>query len=168
MELRKATATDAVSIWEILQQAIERRRLDGSRQWQDGYPNPDAIQKDLEKGVGYVIVNEGLVIAYAALIWNDEPAYDNIEGKWLTQGDFLVVHRVAVSNQFLGKGIINFFFEAIETFAKANQIFSIKMDTNFDNAPMLHLLNKFGYTYCGEVFFRGSSRKAFEKVLKAE
>ncbi|MFT4092143.1 MAG: hypothetical protein QM640_00795 [Niabella sp.] len=40
------------------------------------------------------------------------------------------------------------------------------VDTNFDNAPMLHILNKLGYIYCGEVFFRGAARKAFEKVLE--
>ena len=26
-----------------------------------------------------------------------------------------------------------------------------KVDTNFDNAAMLHILKKLGYTYCGEV-----------------
>ena len=41
-----------------------------------------------------------------------------------------------------------------------------KLDTNFDNAPMLKILDKLGYTYCGEVFFRGSARKAFEKILQ--
>ncbi len=39
------------------------------------------------------------------------------------------------------------------------------MDTNFDNTPMLRILEKLGYTYCGEVYFRGSARRAYEKVL---
>jgi len=168
MELRKAVTADKEPVWEILQEAIERRRLDGSRQWQDGYPNYASIEHDLERNAAYVIEDEGVVVAYAALIRNDEPAYNDIQGQWLTQGDFLVVHRVAVSNRYLGKGVAGFFFNAIEAFARAHQVFSIKMDTNFDNAPMLHLLNKYGYTYCGEVFFRGSSRKAFEKILNAE
>ena len=46
---RKATITDAPKIWIILQQAILRRKADGSNQWQDGYPNPEIIQQDIEK-----------------------------------------------------------------------------------------------------------------------
>ncbi|HAI81103.1 MAG TPA: GNAT family N-acetyltransferase, partial [Chryseobacterium sp.] len=38
INFRKATPEDAGQIWQILQQAIRRRKNDGSRQWQDGYP----------------------------------------------------------------------------------------------------------------------------------
>ncbi|MCH5715626.1 GNAT family N-acetyltransferase [Niabella hibiscisoli] len=162
---RMATAADADSIWEILQQAIERRRRDGSKQWQDGYPNPDTAQEDIEKGWGFVLTEEGAIIAFCALIVNDEPAYDNIDGAWLTNGDFLVVHRVAVSDKVAGKGIATHLFKAIEQYAITQNIPSIKVDTNFDNPAMLKILEKLQYTYCGEVMLRGAPRKAFEKVL---
>ncbi|MCH5600300.1 GNAT family N-acetyltransferase [Niabella ginsengisoli] len=109
IKLRPAVEADAAAIWEILQEAIERRRLDGSKQWQDGYPNPETIREDIKSNCGYVLANENKVIAYAALIFNDEPAYDNIDGAWLTNEDFLVVHRVAVSNKVLGQGIATLF-----------------------------------------------------------
>lgn len=162
---RKAGAADADRIWEILQQAIERRRLDGSRQWQDGYPNPDTVKKDLANGWGFVLVDEKGVIAYSALILNDEPAYDQIDGAWLTLGDFLVVHRVAVSDRVAGKGIATRLFKAIEQHAIVQHIPSIKVDTNFDNPAMLRVFEKLGYMYCGEVILFGAPRKAFEKVL---
>lgn len=44
-------------------------------------------------------------------------------------------------------------------------IFNIKVDTNVDNAAMLSILNSCGYKYRGYVYFRGSARKAFEKIL---
>ena len=53
----------------------------------------------------------------------------------------------------------------IEDFTLSKNITSLKVDTNFDNAGMLKILDKLGYVYCGEVFFRDSPRKAFEKVL---
>ena len=31
---------------------------------------------------------------------------------------------------------------------------------------MLKILEKLGYTYCGEIVVRGTPRKAFEKLLK--
>jgi hypothetical protein len=43
------------------------------------------------------------IIGYTALLINDEPAYEKIEGKWLTNGDFIVFHRVAISETHLGK-----------------------------------------------------------------
>ncbi len=162
---RKAEAADAGSIWEILQQAIERRRRDGSQQWQDGYPNPGTVQEDIEKASGFVLAEEGNIIAFCALIVNDEPAYDNIDGAWLTNGDFLVVHRVAVSDKVAGKGIATRLFKSIEQYAITQNIPSIKVDTNFDNPAMLKILEKLQYTYCGEVMLRGAPRKAFEKVL---
>ena len=165
IKFRKATLQDAVKIWEIIKQAIERRRLDGSQQWQNGYPNRDTVSGDISKEIGYVMTVEDEIAVYGALILNDEPAYDTIEGKWLTEGDFLVVHRIAVDEEFHGKGMVKKYFEAIEDFAKNKNIFSVKVDTNFDNGPMLHILEKLGYTYCGEVYLMGGVRKAYEKVL---
>lgn len=162
---RKATQDDADEIWKILQQAIERRRLDGSLQWQNGYPNPETVNSDIEKQIGYVLTENDRVVAYSAVLLNDEPAYKNIEGKWLSDGDFNVVHRVAVSEEVAGKGYAIEIFRRIEDFSRQNGIFSVKVDTNFDNAAMLHILKKLGYTYCGEVYLSGGVRKAFEKLL---
>lgn len=162
---RQANANDAPAIWEILQGAIARRKADGSNQWQDGYPNPDVVKTDIEHEYGYVLTQNNDIAGYCALMINNEPAYDDIDGEWLTNDDFVVYHRVAISDKYLGKGVAKKMLEYIEEFARNNSINSIKVDTNFDNAGMLSLLNKFGYTYCGEVFFRGAARKAFEKVL---
>lgn len=164
--MRKAAPSDKAAVWSILQQAIERRRIDGSNQWQDGYPNPDTVEREIALGHGYVLLSGESIAAYAALIVNDEPAYDHIEGKWLTgASDFLVVHRVAVDNHYLGRGIALKLFSLVEAMAVAQGIPSIRVDTNFDNQAMLHILDKLGYSYCGEVLLRESPRKAFEKVL---
>jgi GNAT superfamily N-acetyltransferase len=162
---RKAELSEIDPIWEILQQAILRRKEDGSKQWQDGYPNPEVVQKDIEKGEGFVLVAGETIIGYSAVLINDEPAYATIEGKWLTNGDFVVLHRVAISEKYLGKGLAKMILKYIEDFALSNNIHSIKADTNFDNIAMMKIFENSGYTYCGEVFFRGSSRKAYEKVL---
>jgi GNAT superfamily N-acetyltransferase len=162
---RKAIESEVSQIWEILKDAIKRRKEEGSKQWQDGYPNPEVITMDIEKGVGYVLTHNEIIIAYSAILINDEPEYANIEGQWLTNTDFVVFHRVAVEASFLGKGIAKTIFAYIENFAFQHNIYSIKADTNYDNAAMLTLFKNAGYTYCGEVYFRGSARKAFEKIL---
>ena len=165
-KFEKATINQLDGIWEILEGAISRRKQDGSDQWQDGYPNPAVIKDDIEQGYGYVIVNDNDIIAYCAIMVNDEPAYADIKGQWLTNGDFVVYHRVAVSEKYLGQGFSKVLLNFIDAYALEKNILSVKVDTNFDNAPMLALFQKTGYQYCGEVFFRGSARKAFEKVLE--
>jgi GNAT superfamily N-acetyltransferase len=165
IQLRKAEMTDRNVIWDILQQAIERRRKDGSTQWQNGYPNIDTVESDITKGFGYVLTVDGEIAVYAALILNDEPAYSTIEGAWLSNGEFVVVHRVAVDEKFAGQGMTKKLFDHIEDFTKSHGIQSIKVDTNFDNIAMLKILESKGYTYCGEVYLAGGIRKAFEKII---
>lgn len=163
---RKAKIIEISEIWNIIQDAIQRRKKDGSNQWQDGYPNPKVLQNDIEKEVGFVLTENNTIIGYCAILINDEPEYANIEGKWLTNADFVVFHRVAIATTHLGKGFAKVIFKYIEEFAIKNNVFSIKADTNFDNLAMITIFEKASYTYCGEVYFRGSPRKAFEKVLK--
>ena len=165
MILRKAIQSELPIIWEILQFAIEQRRLDGSKQWQDGYPNPTSIQADLDNGYAYVIEENGVVLVYAAIIFDKEPAYEEIKGKWLTNGNYVVLHRVAASSLAKGKGVATKLFQMVEDLCLENGVFSIKVDTNFDNLPMLKIMDKLGYTYCGEVIVNNGIRKAFEKVL---
>lgn len=165
IEIRKATKQDAAAIWEIMLFAIESRKKDGSRQWQDGYPNEQIIQNDIERRQGYVLTLKEEIVAYGAVIFEEEPAYTAIQGKWMTNGNYGVVHRLAVSQKGRGKKWGRLFMKKVEEICLNKQIFSIKIDTNFDNYAMLKILKQMGYTYCGEVYFRGESRKAFEKKI---
>jgi RimJ/RimL family protein N-acetyltransferase len=162
---RKARTTDTAEIWDILQKAINRRKADNSNQWQDGYPNPEIVKKDIEKGEGFVLTEGETIIGYCAILINNEPEYDNIIGKWLTNEDFVVFHRVAISEKHLGKGFAKMMVRNIEDFALKNNIYSIKADTNYDNLAMMKIFKNLDYTFCGEVYFRGSPRNAYEKVL---
>ncbi|GAA4155571.1 GNAT family N-acetyltransferase [Chryseobacterium ginsenosidimutans] len=165
IKLRKAEIEDRDIIWNILQQAIERRRQDGSTQWQQGYPNLDTVESDIAKGFGYVLTVDGEIAVYTALILNDEPAYSTIEGAWLSNGEFVVVHRVAIDEKFAGQGLAKKLFGHIEDFTREQGIQSVKVDTNYDNIAMLKILESKGYSYCGEVFLAGGMRKAFEKII---
>lgn len=165
LEFRKAEAADCDTIWAIIQQAIRRRRADGSIQWQDGYPNPDVIALDIKKGAGNVALIEGEIVAYGVILKNDEPEYERLHGKWLRSGDYVAVHRIAVADSHLGKGLAVAMMRHAEVKAHEWGIGSVRVDTNFDNHAMLHIFDKLGFTYCGEVYFRGSPRRAYEKVL---
>ena len=162
---KKADSTDIPEIWAILQHAIIRRKNDGSNQWQDGYPNPEVIKNDVEKGYGYVLTDDETIIGYCAILINDEPEYLKIEGNWLTNTDFVVFHRVAIAKKYLGRNLSKTIIDFIEDFARKNNIKSLKADTNHDNFAMMKIFEKSGFTFCGIVHFRGSPRRAYEKAV---
>lgn len=168
MKLRKAILTEIPTIWIILQQAIEQRKQDGSQQWQNGYPNPKVIAEDISRGFGYVLEKDSSIIGYVAIIFDIEPAYQSIKGQWITDGPSAVIHRLAIADAFKRKGIATELFLMAETLVLQSQRRSIKVDTNFDNIPVLKILEKLSYQYCGEVLMAGSPRMAFEKVLTSE
>ncbi|MGI9527570.1 MAG: GNAT family N-acetyltransferase [Weeksellaceae bacterium] len=163
---RQATAHDIESIWEIIHFAIESRKQDGSEQWQDGYPNRTIIENDIQKRYGYVLAQNQEILFYAALIGDKEPAYEAMEEAWLTSNQtYAVIHRVAASPKAAGKGLSKIMMDFLENEAKENGYKSIRIDTNYDNHAMLKILENRGYSYCGTVYFRGSARKAFEKLI---
>jgi GNAT superfamily N-acetyltransferase len=165
-EIQQATQGDKDRIWAIIQQAIALRKQQGSRQWQDGYPNEDVVQSDIDKGYGHVVKLADKVVGYVAIIFDVEPAYHDIDGQWLSDGKYVGIHRLAAAQDPHVKGVGTAIMKAVEDVAIDHGVYSIKVDTNFDNAGMLHVFDKLGYQYCGEVYFRGSARRAFEKLLR--
>ena len=163
---RTAKYSEASQIWQILKDAIKRRKKDGSNQWQDGYPNIEVVKSDIENKIGFVLTQNDTIIGYTAVIINDEPDYINIEGRWLSDQDFVVYHRVAISEEFLAKGMAKKMIKLIEQYALSKNIYSLKADTNHDNIPMMKIFEKLGYSFCGIVYIRKSPRRAYEKVLK--
>ena len=51
MEFRKSTKSDVIKIMEIVKQAQEYFKSQGIDQWQNGYPNEEVINNDIENGV---------------------------------------------------------------------------------------------------------------------
>lgn len=166
VSLRKAVLDEVDAIWEILEQAILKRKEEGSDQWQDGYPNIDVIKNDLLNDSAYVVVqDDSKVIAYVAISDKGESAYENLDGEWLTNDKYVVIHRVAVSQENKIKGLGTWIMLEAEKVAISKNITSIKVDTNYDNTGMLRVFEKLDYKFCGEVSHRGDIRKAFEKIL---
>lgn len=166
--IRKATLADCDAIWNLLQQGIEKRKIEGSNQWQDGYPNRNVVLNDITHHYGLVVENENQeMVGYLAMIADVEPAYEEIEGKWMSPAgeNYVVFHRLIVNLKHPIKGLATWILKEVEQLVLDQGIRSIKVDTNFDNVGMLRVFEKLGYQYCGKVYFRGSERLAFEKLL---
>jgi GNAT superfamily N-acetyltransferase len=162
---RKAKQTDSERIWQIIIQAKEQMRKLNSRQWQDGYPAIENITGDIENGYGYVLCRKSGVIAYAAVVFDGESAYTDIQGKWLTDLPYVVVHRLAVADEMKHQGIATMFMQKVEELSRQKGIQSFRVDTNFDNHYMQKILYSLNFTYCGEIFYDQNQRRAYEKAI---
>ena len=164
MIFRKATTEDIDTIERMIKAASGRLGAAGIDQWQRGYPNRNSIEKDVEADVGMVLALGNEILAYGAVIFTGEPAYDDLTGgRWLTNGEYAVVHRLCVSEIFVGMGFAKQFMSAAEAMA-AESVKSFRIDTHPDNKIMQNLVERMGFTYCGDVVIE-SRRLAYEKII---
>ena len=139
----------------------------GRHQWTEDYPSFERISEDVLSGNAYIICDaDGSVATYAYITTEPEPAYTGICGKWHSDGEYVVIHRLAVAARFRGRGTGRKMLEKAEQLYAGKHIRSIRVDTNHDNAEMLHILENTGYRRCGTVSYgtRGE-RIAFDKIL---
>jgi len=166
MEFRKAAPDDLNGIMEIIKQARNYFRNMGINQWQNNYPNAEVISRDISNKNGYVLVDNGVLIGTVTVIFGREKSYEYIEGKWVSGLDYAVIHRIAIRDQYKGKGLASVMLRNIEHMCLERGIHSIRTDTHEDNKPMQRLLHNNGYIYCGVVYLQdGSKRLAYEKLL---
>ena len=167
MEIRLAFPNEVDAIMQVMEDAKKCLADAGSDQWQNGYPNEEVINNDIENGESYVMLDENNIIATTVISFTKEKSYENIlDGKWITNGDYGVIHRIAVDNTHKGKGLSHKIIKYAEEVCKQNNIHSIKVDTHEDNILMQSLLKKNGFEYCGIVYLEdGGKRVAFEKTF---
>lgn len=165
MLFRKAVIKDLPAIADIMHDAVTRMLREGKCQWNENYPTQMHILDDIKNDVGYVLEDGGSVIAYGAVVFDGEPAYEYLDGAWLSDGDYVVVHRVAVMQSCQSAGVGSRFMRCVEQLAASSGIGSFRIDTNFDNERMLGLIERCGFEFCGTVQYATGERRAFEKLI---
>lgn len=152
---------------EMIEMGRAYLKSQGIDQWQNGYPNQSSIEQDIAAEKGFFLTDGTELFAYLCMDMDGEPAYNNIKGNWLTDQDakYLVIHRLAFNEKFRGQGFSSAVFKLAEDFCIEHQIHSIRVDTDGDNKIMQHVMTKAGYTYCGTIWFAGSDKVAFEKII---
>ena len=182
MTIRPATAADLPALRPVFEAAKGIMRADGNHdQWSAlGFPDDSLLLRDIARGGGFVIENRwpvgaghdegkpvmpGLtghlaaphIIAYFALLPSPEPTYDVIDGAWLTDEPYGVIHRMASYPEVHG------IFSTIIDYA-ASRYAHLRIDTHRDNRIMQHLIEKHGFTYCGIIWLEdGTERLAYER-----
>lgn len=170
MKFIKTKIKDLQQIMKIIGEAQKFLASHKIDQWQNGYPNEEAIIKDITNNESYIITSiDSVLIGTAMFSTKKEPTYKSIEGKWITKvnAKYGVIHRMAITNKSRNKGVAKFIFEQCEQQLFHQNINSMRIDTHQDNFAMQSLLKKLKYLYCGVIYLdNGDKRLAYEKLIK--
>lgn len=160
--IRRANKEDIKFIMRIYEAAKKKMRADGNlHQWSDKYPDEETLLNDIARGELYIAHDGNEIYGVFMLSFSGEDTYKVIQGAWLNDEPYAVIHRIAS----FGKGK-NLLKDAINlAFEKTN---NIRIDTHEDNNIMRTLLKKLGFIYTGIIHLKnGDERRAYQ-LIKSE
>lgn len=164
--LRPADMEETEKAMVLINDAKAFLHENGIDQWQTGYPDINIIREDITHGRGYFITDGPKTAAYLCIDFKGEPAYEKLNGNWISSLPCAVIHRMAISGAYRGQGIGSIAFRLVEKLCIQKGIYSIRADTDEDNTVMRHVLLKNGFEYCGTIWFDNSVKHAYEKIIK--
>ena len=145
-DIRKATFGDLDEILAIYERARRFMAENGNpHQWKNVHPPKSSLEENIRDGLLYVIENEGVIDGVFFFDEGPDPTYDYIEGKWLNDRPYSVIHRIASAGRI--KGVLKICVQWCLSYCN-----NIKMDTHDDNKIMQHQLEKLGFQHCGTIY----------------
>lgn len=84
IELHLAKKEEAAACAVFIDEAREYQNEQGFVQWTREYPNIQTILEDIRAKRGYTLTENGMPFGYLCIDFEGEPAYDRIEGEWLS------------------------------------------------------------------------------------
>ena len=135
------------------------RECGNGDQWGVSYPPRERIREDILLGKLYGIYYGDALIGVFYFAVETDPSYAKIyDGEWPSDGEYGVIHRVAISSASRGRGAVGECFN----FCKS-RISRLRIDTHKDNIPMQSALEKHGFTFCGKLIIaRSGERIAYQ------
>lgn len=166
-KIAKAKLFEIIQIWKIRKIASNHLKLKNVDQWQLKDPSFCAFLKDIIFKRLYVLKEEKEILG-VMMLHTKEDTYNEIEGSWSKDSDFIVVHKLAVkeTNKGYGKLLLKY----VEEIAKLNKINYIRIDTHEANENMKNLLVKLNYKYRGIIYLtikKGENKRiAYDKEVE--
>lgn len=154
--IRLANYEDLNQILDIYAHARKFMASTGNPyQWGNNYPDAEILKSDIEKGHLHVCYDENTIYGVFVFFVGIDETYNYIEGKWLNDETYGVIHRIASSG--IKRGMFNEVFEYVSKIS-----LNIRIDTHHDNIVMQNVLNKHGFIKCGVIYLKnGNPRIAY-------
>ena len=153
MKITTPTRKDLPEILDLVAACTEKMQSNGNFQWDDTYPTPEILLKDIEESTLLIVLAEHEIIGILALTIKEEPQYNDI--MWKDEGGrALEIHRMGVHPKWQEKGVGKILFDYAEKYGRKNGFSSIRLDTYCENERMIKLIEQRGYIKkTEEIFF---------------
>lgn len=165
INLRPIMRNDFAAVKNMIAQGRRFQNSLGFEQWLEGYPSDALLETDFLSRRGYIIVSEGKTAGYVVVDTKGDEEYERLSHIWNLHGEYAVVHRLVLSDEYRGHGLASHVVQHIEKAVAENGLNIIRFDTGLQNTPMQRLLARHSYTNLGEYDFVWGRRLAYEKQL---
>ena len=162
MIIRTAKENDLSQIRTIYNAAKVYMDISGNpNQWAVGYPPEEYLRQDIELSRLYVCEEDDKLCGVFMLSFQEDPTYHYIDGAWLNQEPYGVIHRIASDGT--KKGIFQTVLEFCKEKMTEQGIANLRIDTHADNKTMQHLVETYGFKRCGIIYLEnGAPRIAYQ------
>lgn len=151
---KQADLEQILGIYEVARQFMAEQG--NPTQWHSGYPDRELLEQDIQLGRLYALVREEIICGAFVFYIGDDPTYAYIEGNWVSDKPYGVIHRIAGTGGGIFAAALSFCIE---------QIGHIRIDTHHDNKPMQHVVEKAGFSKRGIIYVEdGTPRIAYERT----
>ena len=158
MFIRPAVWEDLPRLMEIYAAARDfMRRAGNPTQWGNTHPPREIVEEDIRRGVCRVAEDDRHIYAVFALIPGPDPTYSLIDGSWLNDRPYAVMHRVATDGSRHG---------VMQEIVRYAGLFydELRIDTHRDNIVMQRAVLRDGFQYCGIIYLaNGDPRLAYQR-----
>tara|TARA_B100001175_G_C19267082_1_gene522283 strand:- start:290 stop:757 length:468 start_codon:yes stop_codon:yes gene_type:complete len=141
----------------------------GIDQWDENYPNSEIISQDLKNKTYYVAEEKEEIIGGINIDQNQDITYLDLSWKD-TSNQFLVVHRLAVSQEYWNKKIGKNLMLFSEEMVVKKGLKSIRLDTYSGNSKAIDFYLRLGYIELGSINLKPDKNEyyCFEKIIEQE
>lgn len=160
--IRLATNADVPQILGLYESARAfMHRTGNPTQWPEGYPGPEDVLYDLKRSALHVCTEGDEVIAVFFCAPGPDATYAHIDGSWLNDEPYSVVHRIAArEGSGAGRACIAWACEQSQ---------NVRIDTHERNLPMRHVLKSLGFVECGTIICEdGTPRMTYHRSTASD
>jgi ribosomal protein S18 acetylase RimI-like enzyme len=158
--IRAAKITDIPNILSITKACAAHMENQEIFQWNEHYPSKRAFENDVARNELFVLEKNNAVVGCVVISTFMDDEY--VAVKWLTPNqNNIYIHRLAVHPDYQGKGYAQELISYAETFAKQQNIASIRLDTFSKNARNQKFYELRGYKRLGDIYFPKQSKHPF-------
>ena len=166
MIIRKGKISDLDNIMKMYKSCVSGMIKNGIDQWDESYPDNKTIFEDLDNQSYYVVEEKKEIIGGINIDQNQDKTYLDINWEDKTNS-FLVVHRLAVKEEFWNKKIGKDLMLFAEKIVIKKGLNSIRLDTYSNNPKAMEFYRRLGYRELGSINLKPNKNEyyCFEKII---